>query len=474
MTKLFMYPTALTLVTCAAFACGAATAADARFGWRGDGTGSFPDANPPVKWSATDNVLWKTPMPAVSNASPILVGDRIFVCSETSTLLCISAKDGAILWSRNTPLADALPENERRQALAEEGKAEETARKLRDVHEAQGAARAAIVKQPGDAALKAKLNKFEDEINDVVGSMKSLKPSVLPKTCELTGYATPTPTSDGKHVYAAFGTGIVACYDMEGHRRWVRKLDTNPSTYSEPRLYGVPESPLLAGGQLLVHFLKLTALDPRTGKTNWQADAEIHFGSPVRMRVGDIDAVVTACGDVFRISDGKALASKIWSSEGLPLSTCCSPIVMGDVACLAADAGGAVRLKPAKDGGIAVERLWDGRALKGWYVATPVHADGLLYALQKGGKLIVLDAASGKTVYKESLGIKGDNYPSMVLAGPYLYASNNEGETVVIKPGREYQEVARNTLEPFTSTPVFSGKRMYVRGQANLYCIGNK
>jgi outer membrane protein assembly factor BamB len=146
---------------------------------------------------------------------------------------------------------------------------------------------------------------------------------------------------------------------------------------------------------------------------------------------------------------------------------------MGDVVCLVADAGGAVRLKPAKDVGIAAEKLW-GSKLKGWYVASPVYADGLLYALQKGGRFIVLDAATGKTVYKEPLSIKGDNYPSMVMAGPYLYASNNEGETVVIKPGREYQEVARNTLEPFTSTPVFSGKRMYVRGQTNLYCIGTK
>ena len=56
-------------------------------GWRGDGTGVYPDARPPVKWSATENVLWKTPMPGKSNASPILVGDRIFVCSEPSTLL---------------------------------------------------------------------------------------------------------------------------------------------------------------------------------------------------------------------------------------------------------------------------------------------------------------------------------------------------------------------------------------------------
>ncbi len=44
----------------------------------------------------------------------------------------------------------------------------------------------------------------------------------------------------------------------------------------------------------------------------------------------------------------------------------------------------------------------------------------------------------------------------------------------MLKPGREFQEVARNTLEPFYASLVFSGTRLYVRGQTNLYCIGNK
>ena len=101
-------------------------------------------------------------------------------------------------------------------------------------------------------------------------------------------------------------------------------------------------------------------------------------------------------------------------------------------------------------------------------------ADGLLYTLQKGGRFMVLDASTGKSVYVEMLSLKGDNYPSLVLAGPYLYASNNAGETVVLKPGREFQEVAHNTLEPSYASLVFSGTRLYVRGQTNLYCIGTK
>jgi outer membrane protein assembly factor BamB len=441
-------------------------------GWRSNGLGVYPDAQPPVKWSATENVLWKTPLPGKSNASPILVGDRIFVCAEPSTLLCVSAKDGTILWSGSTTYADAVPENARQQALADQAKADGLRRKLKELDAAQAEVSEALGKTPDDAALKVKLAKLEGEGKDASEALKALAFYVLPKTSEDTGYSTPTPTSDGKQVYAAFGTGIVACYDLEGRRRWARRLETHPSQYSEPRLYGVPESPLLAGGLLLVHLLKLTALDPGTGKTVWEAEAGVHFGSPVRVRVGTIDAVLTACGDIFRVSDGRVLATKIWPSEGLPLETCCSPVASGDTVYLVGKGGGAVRLKPSNDDRLVAEKLWEAKRVRGWCVGSPVYADGLLYALVDG-RFTVLDAADGKPVYKQTL-LEGKCYPSMVLAGPCLYASSNEGETVVIKPGREYQEVARSTLEPFASTLVFSGKRMYVRGQTHLYCIGTK
>jgi hypothetical protein len=89
-----------------------ALAADTRIGFRGDGTGSFPDANPPVKWSATENVVWKTPMPKRCNGSPIVVGDRVFTCSEPGTLLCVSAADGKILWSDIVTFFDTVPDDD--------------------------------------------------------------------------------------------------------------------------------------------------------------------------------------------------------------------------------------------------------------------------------------------------------------------------------------------------------------------------
>ena len=70
------------------------------YGFRRDGTGKFPEADPPTTWSTDENVIWKTPMPAASEASPILVGDKIFVCAEMDTLICVNAADGKILWQK--------------------------------------------------------------------------------------------------------------------------------------------------------------------------------------------------------------------------------------------------------------------------------------------------------------------------------------------------------------------------------------
>jgi len=81
-------------------------------GWHLDTTGRFLDAAPPIEWSAEKNILWKTLMPNWSNSSPLLVGDRIFVCSEPTTLVCVRASDGEILWQRTNTYLDMLSPEE--------------------------------------------------------------------------------------------------------------------------------------------------------------------------------------------------------------------------------------------------------------------------------------------------------------------------------------------------------------------------
>lgn len=80
-------------------------------GWRRDGSGCFKNTTPPTEWSTTKNILWKTSLPDWSNASPIIVGKRIFICSEPDVLLCLSSKNGRVLWKgeNNSESATSLP-----------------------------------------------------------------------------------------------------------------------------------------------------------------------------------------------------------------------------------------------------------------------------------------------------------------------------------------------------------------------------
>ncbi len=72
-------------------------------GWRSDGDGRYPDADPPIQWSPVQNVAWKTAMPSWSNASPVLLADAalIFVCSEPDRVLAVNRNSGQIVWQQS-------------------------------------------------------------------------------------------------------------------------------------------------------------------------------------------------------------------------------------------------------------------------------------------------------------------------------------------------------------------------------------
>ena len=124
-------------------------------------------------------------------------------------------------------------------------------------------------------------------------------------------------------------------------------------------------------------------------------------------------------------------------------------------------------------------------------VASSLFVDGLIYSLTEGGGLIVNDAATGEVVYRKVLPMKPRTQywdwagasASPTLAGKYIYLMDNQGTTVVVRPGRQYQQVALNLLEESSNgkdqaqnltTLIFDGTRMYYRTPGYLYCIGDK
>lgn len=478
-----------SLVTITALELVALAFAGSPVGWRLDGTGRYPDAKPPTEWAAgsatqpAKNILWVTSMPDRSNSSPVLVGGRLFVQSEPFDLVCVDAKDGTILWTKSNDYAEVMTPADVEQAKADKAKADairgeiaplqkqiwqigEEAKKLA-ARTTQPAANAEKIKAE-QKVLKEKAAKLNAQIARLRGGLAGLTKWERLPTNEVNGYSSPTPVSDGQFVYALFGNGVAASYDLEGHRRWIRFVAKSPIED------GHASSPVLVEGQLLVHVDDLIALDPETGKTLWEADrTEPGFGTPAVVRLGGVTAAVTANGDVVRVADGVVLARKV------SLVSYCSPVVDNSIAYFVQNisrghgGGHVVKLSAPAGDAVKAEVLWQTTSARDRYYASPVIADGLIYAVTQAKVFSVINAADGQVVKELRLILgKGTTFPSICLAGGLLFVSHDSGNTAVVRPGRDAEVIRVNTLEPFRSTPLFVSDRIYIRGFKNLYCIG--
>src|SRR5215475_12754963 len=104
-SRLVLASLLLALVTCT-------TLAGTPIGWRADGSGSYPSAEPPLEWSTTKNVVWCTPMPGYGVSHPVILGQRLFVCSEPATLLCLDTSNGKIHWEKTSRYSEVeVPQN---------------------------------------------------------------------------------------------------------------------------------------------------------------------------------------------------------------------------------------------------------------------------------------------------------------------------------------------------------------------------
>ena len=445
----------------AVLACFAARGENA--GWRTDGTGKYPQATPPTQWGADKNVVWKCPLASSSNASPVIVGDKIFICAEPDKLVCVGLADGKIQWEKANPYIDALSPEDAAKMKEEQGKAEALNKEINALQGEARKLRAQLKTTPDDKAAKDNLDANNKKVGETKAQLEPFAKYLPPRTHNVNGYSSPTPVSDGKSVYAIFGNGVCAAYELDGKRRWIKWIERPNEEW------GFSTSPLLCGGKVLVHIQDVVALDAGTGEQLWRTKSPHGWGSPVLARIGDVDLAITHKGDCLRVSDGKIIGSK------LVRLTYNAPVVQdGMVYFVDENMGAAYKLPAQAADAIQPQQVWTNKPSKERYYASPVVHDGLVYAIQQKGIFSVFDAATGSTLCEKPLELGGGTtYPSITLAGKYLYVSSDNGTTLVLEAGKEYKEAAKNTLgETMRSSPVFVGSRMYVRGYKNLYCIG--
>ena len=453
-----------------------------------------------------ENIRWVRRMPGTSPAAPIVVGSLLFMVAEPDLLVCVNKDDGRILWVRASTLYDAVSEAERKAnpAFAE---IEPLAVRIRDID--QGLANA----EPEDALLDER-DKLQKDMNARLRKIDVKYDTGLSDV----GVAGTTPTSDGENVYVWFTSCVSACYDLKGNRRWIR-VD-NYRNFE----HGFTSSPLLVDGKLICYMRDIVAIDAKTGATAWIAKCtpvdpkEVYpsprfHGSFVVASIGNEKVFVTPEAGIFRVSDGKSL----FLDPGLSVNQQIPSAVVQDGVLYRQDMDG-LEWPPRNRGGFLrvaelpatfsdplpiagvkkVQADLGGypRYYNNWFMSSPLVHEGLVYGLTCQGVLVVYDPAGAKVVYQKWLNLNQfeagmDGYArgigaSLTLAGKYIFITGNFGTTLVIKPGRTYEQVACNRTESWVfvrgagwlnhiektvSCPVFDGNRLYYRGEATLYCI---
>ncbi len=130
----------------------------------------------------------------------------------------------------------------------------------------------------------------------------------------------------------------------------------------------------------------------------------------------------------------------------------------------------AFRLPASLQTPLELELLWETSATRDQRMASAVFHEGLIYAGGRRGIIDVTDAATGDMIYRKRLDI-GELFASPTMAGGYIFYAGRDGQMLVIRAGREFEEIAISTSERLSASPVFQGRRMYLRTDRSLYCI---
>jgi outer membrane protein assembly factor BamB len=398
--------------------------------FRGDGGGISTETGIPVQWSAASNVAWRTPLPGPGHSSPIVWGDRIF-------LTAFREFPGGS-WSITRSMMNMI---------------------------AQG------VSVKGEllvVALDRRSGKVIWERVVAARTIEEIHPTNYP--------ASPTPVTDGTHVYAYFGSYGLVAFDLAGAKVWEKPLGPFPNEW------GSASSPVLHGDALILNCDTdgddfLLSVDKATGRTLWQVkrDSTRAWPTPAIWTVNGQDQIVVS-GSERVIAYDAANGSEIWRVDGMSTWVSPTPIIaQGLLFVTSSGQGGNVTMaiRPGGRGNITATHVaWqNGRAAT--YVSSPIVVGAYLYTVKGGGVMTCLDAKSGQLMWQVRVPGSGDYYASPVAVDNRIYVISEEGVVSVVAAKPAFELLGSTELgERTMASPAVSGGQMFIRTDTHLWAIG--
>jgi outer membrane protein assembly factor BamB len=405
--------------------------------------GVADDPKLPEKWSATENIAWKTTIPGLGWSSPIVWGERIFVTSVVSAGEIETPKKGLYFGGER----HGLPKDEHRWMVY------------------------SIDWKTGKIIWEREVYRGLPRIT------RHLKNS----------YASETPVTDGERLYAYFGNLGLYCFDFKGTQLWKQDFEPRRTRFG----WGTAASPVLYKDR--VYILNdndeqsfLAAYDKKTGKQLWRVDREIgtNWATPYIWENKQRAELIVPGWKVVRSYnlDGKVL----WEFKGMSSIAIPTPFSKFDLLYISSGYVGdqhrpVYAIQAGASGDISLKDGEKSNKFIAWYLPqggpynpSPIVYGDFYYTLYDRGFFTCHDAKTGKEIYSKQ---RIDPNAGAFTASPWayngkVYCLSEDGDTFVIQAGSEYKLIGKNSLDEMCmATPAIARGSLIIRTASKLYRI---
>lgn len=398
--------------------------------WRGprrDGTSA--EKSLPLKWSPTENVKWKAPLPGPGNSTPIVWGDQVFVTQAVEDggkrlLISFDRKTGKVLWEKGT-------------LFAHKEQSHDTNPQCSSSPATDGERVIAWFGTPGIFCY------------DMNG--KELWKRDLGRQSHEWGYAS-SPVIHKDLVYLNFGPGensfLIALNKKTGEEVW--RIDVEEKHHK----------------------------DRKDGFANQDTGVTGSWSTPIIVNAGGREDLVITLADKMLGLD-PLTGKEVWVCHGLNPLIYTSPVygeglILGNGGFHGPD----MAVKPGGTGDVTeTHKLWEGGRTAN-RLGSAVIKDGYAFIPTMPGLAECIELKTGKKIWEERIrgaGPKSDTWSSMVLAGDRIYVVNQSGDTIVLRASPKFEILQVNPLgnELSNSSIVASNGELFIRTHKNLWCISN-
>lgn len=412
--------------------------------FRGAGSNMLTDATDlPMEWGNEENISWKHPVKGNGWSSPITWGDKIFYT--------------AAILDKSTVKPDTAADPDK------------------------------VVVNPQDAIYRWMVYCLDIESGKLLWESVAYEGKPGIKTHNGNTYASETPVTDGRRIYAYFGMTGIYCFDLDGNRIWEKNL----GAYKTRGDWGTSSSPVLFGNILYLQVDNqeesfLVALNKKTGDEIWRVsrEEETNWSTPVIWKNQKRTELVTGGvkarsynlknGELYweiDLGGGRNTTSAVADRDMLYLG---NEPRRGDGGILfAVKAGAEGDITPDEGDSTSAGVLWT-RPNSNLNMASPLLYEGYIYNIgRRTGNISCIDATTGELIYSKTKIPDANGF----WASPWAYDGkifclDDQGATHVIKAGKDFQLISTNRIDETTWASVAIARNsIIIRGVNNVYCI---